>query len=83
LVVYYQPAFEHYSNSIFSPIRPNPIKRLFEYDYDYQLDPIRFKQSCPINGLVDEYYGGESDAYKDRYIPYLLNYKFYELNRDY
>ena len=61
----------------------NNHKRLFEFDYDYQLDPIRYKNMCPISGLVDEYYGGRSDAYKDRYIPYILNCGFNELNRDY
>jgi hypothetical protein len=55
----------------------------FTFDYDYQLKPIRFKDKCKNIGLIDEYFGGESDAYKDRYIPYILNFGFYELNRDY
>jgi len=61
----------------------NPYQEIFKFDYDYQLDPIQFKDKCNLLGLIDEYYGGKSDAYKDRYIPYILDYGFYELNRDY
>ncbi len=64
----------------------NQYQDIFKFDYDYQLDPIQFTDKCGGLGLIDEYsegQNGKSDAYKDRYIPYVLNFGFNELNRDY